>query len=326
MVRLDLNTLPFLNEAAVERVLRSARPSDFAKYPEPGLPRLTETIAHRVGLPPECVLVGNGSDEVLDLAFRALVSPGGSVGVISPSFGMFQHFAQACGVQLRPVAAREKLPVDALSTLCVDAYFLPSPNNPTGTAFVREDIEALIESIEAPLLLDEAYAEFARQDFRSLARPDGRVLVTRTFSKAYGLPGIRVGYALGDRDLIERMRRIRTPYNVSSWSERVALAALDDEGFVEKAVAFVEAQRSKLFRSLRATGWPVWPSRANFVFVGPLDRAVEIREALLARGVVVKFVEYPGGNGGGSLRITVGTDADHARLLEALDGVRAWLA
>jgi len=325
-VRLDLNTLPFLNEAAVERAFQTARLSDFARYPEPGLPRLTEALARRVGLPPECVLVGNGSDEVLDLAFRALVPPGGSVGVISPSFGMFQHFAQACRVELRPVAAREKLPVDVLSTLRVDAYFLPSPNNPTGIAFAREDIEALIESTEAPLVLDEAYAEFARQDFRCLARPEGRVLVTRTFSKAYGLPGIRVGYALGPRDLIDRMHRIRIPYNVSSWSERAALAALDDETFVEKAVAFVEAQRSKLFGSLRAAGWPVWPSRANFLFVGPLDRAAEIHKALLAQGVVVKFVDYPGGNGGGSLRITVGTDTDHARLLEALDEVRAWLA
>ncbi len=324
LIRLDLNALPFLNETAVERALGAAAPQDFAMYPESGVPRLTRAIAEYVGVPVESVLVGNGSDEILDLAMRALVPPGGSIGVIQPSFGMYDHFARACGLSLLRVPARDALPVDALAGLDADAYFLPSPNNPTGAAFAREAFQSLIDCVSVPVLIDEAYAEFARQDLRLLAGVGGRVLVTRTFSKAYGLPGIRVGYALGPQDLIERMRAIRMPYNLSSWSERAALAALEDDSFVERAVAFVEAQRPRLSASLRDAGWPVWPSQANFVLVGPLRRASEIRAALLDRGIVVKPIEWPGGEAGGCLRITIGTEEQNARLLDALKEVEGW--
>lgn len=323
-VRLDQNILPFLNEVAIRRALSRATPHDLADYPEPGTPRLIDAIARQLGLTVDRVLVGNGSDELLDLAMRALVPSGGSVGVLAPSFGMYDHFARACGISLKRAPARDEFPADALAAFDVDAYFVASPNNPTGAAFPRATVESFLGRVSVPVLLDEAYAEFAHQDFRALAIRHGHVIVTRTFSKAHGLPGIRVGYALGPKDLIARMGSIRMPYNLSAWSERAALTALEDGGFVDRAVAFVEAQRPKLAEALAAQGWPVWPSRANFVLLGPLRRAVEIREALTSRGVLVKPIDYPGGDAGGCLRITVGTDAQHARLFVALKEVAGW--
>jgi histidinol-phosphate aminotransferase len=231
---------------------------------------------------------------------------------------MYDHFARACRIDVERVPAREDLPVDDLARLEVDAYFLASPNNPTGAAFPRASVEALIDRVGVPVVLDEAYAEFARQDFRDLAGRDDRVVVTRTFSKAFGLPGARIGYLLGPPDLVRRIASIRMPYNVSSWSERAALAALEDGRFVEKAVAFVEAQRAKLEATLGAFGWPVWPSRANFLLAGPFPRAGELQGEMRRRGVLVKLIDYPGGDAGGCLRITVGTDAQHDRLIGAL--------
>ena len=316
--RLDLNVAPFLNEAAVERALRGSRPWDLAMYPEPGVPRLEAAIATSGGVSSDEVLVGNGSDEILDLAMRALVPRGGSLGVVEPSFGMYDHFVRANGIALGRARIRDGLPVEALVSLRADAYFLPSPNNPTGTLFTREEISSFLDRVDAPVLLDEAYAEFARQDLRALARERGNVLVTRTFSKAYGLPGIRVGYVLGARELVARLRAIRMPYNVTSWSERAALEALADPGFVDRTVAYVERERDRLLGALREGGWPVWPSRASFLFVGPLRDGTRVREGLRSRGIVVKPVPWPGGDEGTSLRISVGTEDQNARLLDAL--------
>lgn len=316
--RLDLNVAPFLNEAAVERALRESRPWDLAMYPEPGVPRLEAAIAARAGVAAEEVLAGNGSDEILDLAMRALVPRGGFLGVVEPTFGMYDHFARASGIGVRRARIREGLPAEALASLRADAYFVPSPNNPTGTLFRPEEVASFLDRVDAPVLLDEAYAEFARQDLRSLARERGNVLVTRTFSKAYGLPGIRVGYALGPRDLVARLREIRMPYNLTSWSERAALEALADPGFVDRTVAYVERERDRLSASLREGGWPVWPSHASFLFVGPLPDGTRVRDGLRARGIVVKPVPWPGGDEGTSLRISVGTEEQNARLLDAL--------
>lgn len=320
-IRLDLNTTPFLNEAAVERAFRGATRRDLAGYPEPGVPRLEAAIAERVGVREEQVIAGNGSDEILDMAIRALVPQGGSIGVLDPSFGMYDHFARASRIALRRVRAREELPLDALAALRADAIFVSSPNNPTGVAFPRDALEALVNRVPVPVVIDEAYAEFARQDLRDLTGRRERVIVSRTFSKAYGLPGIRVGYAIGPRALIDRLRGIRMPYNVSAWSERVALAALEDDSFPQTAVAFVEAERPRLYNALRKAGWPVWPSEANFLFVGPFPAAADVWQGLRERGVCVKLVDWPGGADGQSFRITMGTEAQDDALLDALKEV-----
>ena len=321
LTRLDLNLAPFLNESAVNRALGSSRAEDFAMYPEVDLPRLRTALSNRLGVPPEALIIGCGSDELIDLAMRTLVPTGGSIGVLAPSFGIYDHAARACGLRVGRVPVQADLPVDALASLRADAYFLPSPNNPTGAAFPRSVFEDLLDRTAAPVIIDEAYAEFARQDLRPLARQRDNVLVLRTFSKAYGLPGIRIGYGLGRPPLVDRLRSVKMPYNVSSFSERVALAALEDSVFVEKVVSAVEAERSRVFRKLQTSGWPVWPSVANFHFVGPISNGAHVRDALRERGIAVKLVDWPGGREGSSLRIGIGTLAQDDRLLEALEKV-----
>jgi len=320
-VRLDLNTAPFLNEAAIRRAFETAKFEELATYPEKDAPLLTNQLAEVLGVPQEAVLVGNGSDEILDLAARALVPPGGSLGILHPSFSSYEHIANSNRLKIVRVTAGKQLPVSKLVSTHADCWFLASPNNPTGTALTQEDLESLLNQLQAPILIDEAYAEFANQDFRQIAADSSRVIVTRTFSKAYGLPGIRVGYAVAPPRVIAKLREIKMPYNISTISEQVALAAISDNSFVSRVVTTVLSQRQFLFEKLSNDGWPVWPSQANFLLVGPLRDAAGVQAALRKQGILVKLIDYPGENLGQSLRITIGTEAQNALLLEALGRV-----
>lgn len=317
-IRLDLNTAPFLNEAAIRAALESTDPAVLAQYPDPDAPLLTEALASRLKVPKEAILVGNGSDEILDLAVRVSVPRGRPVAVLLPSFSMYDHVARSNGVDLIRIPATDVLPIDALASSRAEALLLASPNNPTGAAFPREAFETLVDRVRAPVVIDEAYAEFARQDLRSLAASSDRVLVMRTFSKAFGLPGVRVGYAVGPPALLAKMRAIKMPYNVSTFGERAALAALAEPTFAERVVALVDAERPRVFEALKADGWPVWPSRANFLLVGPLRNAAGIQSGLSERGILVKLIEFPGGAAGPSLRITIGTREQNDVLAEAM--------
>ena len=325
-LRLDLNIAPILNEAAIRRAIEAAGSADLAMYPETEAPQLRAALSKRLGHPIEGIIVGCGSDEIIDLAMRTLVPRGGRIGVLDPSFSIYSHTARSCRVMVENVPTRSELPVAELAGLQADAYFLPSPNNPTGASFPKTAFEALLDRVDGPVVIDEAYAEFARQDLRPLARAYGNALVLRTFSKAYGLPGVRIGYGFGSVDLVERLRSIKMPYNTSSFGERAALAALDDPSYVERTVSLIEEERPQMVAALGAAGWPVWPSKANFLFLGPLGRSREIWTSLRNQGILVKLVEWPGGADGASLRVTIGTREQNQAFLEALREASAWSA
>jgi histidinol-phosphate aminotransferase len=317
-IRLDLNTAPVLNEPALARALQITKLSELVKYPEQDAPLLTAQLEGILGVQSGSVLVGNGSDEILDLAARALVPGGGTIGVVTPSFSMYDHIAESNGLKIKKIPMGRELPVDSLVSLSADALFLASPNNPTGTIITQDSVNQLLSSTQIPILIDEAYAEFAHQDFRPIAAKSSCLIVTRTFSKAYGLPGIRVGYGVGSPSLLSKLRRIKMPYNVSGFSEQAALAALSDNTFVPRIVRMVESQRDRVLESLKSAGWPASPSHANFLLVGPLPDASRIQIVLRDHGILVKLVDYPGAGEGQSLRITIGTDAQNDLLLKAL--------
>ncbi len=320
-IRLDLNTAPFLNEGALHRALETMKPDELIIYPEKNAPLLTNRLAKLIGVPSEAVLVGNGSDEILELAARAMIPRGGSLGVLNPSFSLYDDIANSNGFKIVKVAAERELPVRKIVSTVTDCWFIASPNNPTAAAFGKERFEKLLDQLQVPILIDEAYAEFANQDFRLLAANSDRAIVTRTFSKAYGLPGIRVGYAVGQPDLIAKLRTIKLPYNLSTISERVALAAITDNSFVPRIISLILSQRQFLFERLSADGWPVWPSQANFFLVGPLSNAAKVQAKLQEQGILVKLIDYPGGDVGQSIRITIGTEVQNSLLLDALGKV-----
>jgi histidinol-phosphate aminotransferase len=249
------------------------------------------------------VVTGCGSDDVLDSAIRAFAEPGDRVAHPEPSFAMVPIFARMNALEPVAVPLTPSFDLDAEAMLATEArvIYLCSPNNPTGNALSRAAIERVVERAPGVVILDEAYAEFAGANCLDLLARSERLLVVRTMSKAFGLAGLRVGYAAGAPTLAAAVEKSRGPYKVHALAERAALAALTDDAslrWVRDRVAEVRENRARLVTELAAMGYETVPSDANFVLIS-MDGAARVGAALRERGVAAR----PFGIG---LRVTVG--------------------
>ena len=293
-----------------------------SRYPTSGAAELARVIAHYAGVTPEMVVVGCGSDDVIDSAFRAFGVPGARVAYIEPTFSMVPVFA--CTNGLVPVGVTGGDDLDrvlrSLRDARADIVYLCSPNNPTGSALSREFIERVLHELDALVILDEAYGEFTDAPGLELARASDRLLVTRTFSKAFGLAGMRVGYGIACAPVAGAVARARGPYKVGGVAEEVALGAMrDDLQWMRHHALLAVAERRWLERQLAGRGLAAMTSEANFLLV-PSTRAPELAAALRTRGIGVRaFSALPGI--GDALRITAGPRPMMEALTVALDEV-----
>jgi len=332
-------------------VVRSADPEDLLRYPAVYADRLKTAIARRYGVPEEAVATGCGSDDLLDSAFRASGEAGDGVAYVPPTFSMVEIFARMNALEARPVldedvdpsaepglgplpspealvaaAAGEVDGVPAGGSGGGGLVYICRPNNPTGELQPRTWVEAVIEEGEARgdrapvILLDEAYADYAPDDFLEVAVRSRRVLVVRTLSKLYGLAGLRVGFAVGAPEVIREVEKSRGPYKVNRVAEAAAVAALEDrEGWIPGIRAATLEGRARLAFELAARGYTPLPSSANFILV-PVDDAVFVTASLRQEGVAVR--PFPGLPGlGDAIRVSVGPAAELDRFLLALDRV-----
>lgn len=304
--------------------LRALDAEAVTRYPTLYTAPLKEALAHRLGVAPEMLVTGCGSDDLLDCAFRAFAEPDMVVAAPVPSFAMVPLFAR--GNALRyvgvPEDAAHQPDLDALLAARPRILYLCTPNNPTGVPVARALLERAVAEAPGLVVVDEAYAEFAGTSAVELLARADNLLVVRTCSKAYGLAGLRVGYAVGAPSVVLEVERARGPYKVSAPAERAALAAVrDDAAWVDEHVALAVAVRERLAVALRARGLSPLPSGANFVCV-PVPGAVAVGQALRARGVAVRpFEGLP--HVGDALRISVGPWEQMESLLGALDAVLA---
>jgi len=295
-----------------------------SRYPRIYASELKEALAAYVGVSADRIVTGCGSDDVIDAALRAVADPGESMAHLEPTFPTAITFAQMN--RLVPIAvpltAAYDANVDALLATGARVIYLCSPNNPTGTVVARDSLERLVAQAPGIVIVDEAYAEYAGVSVVDLVQSSTRLLVLRTMSKAFGLAGVRVGYAIGAPDLVADVEKSRGPYKVSVVAERAALTALaDDIAWVRARVAETIANRGQLVTRLAALGLPALPSAANFLFV-PTARAVPLERALWARGVGVRL--YRGLQGfGDAIRMTVGPWVLMAALIQALEEAMA---
>ena len=295
----------------------------YNRYPDPRQLRVKEKVSTLKGLPVDNIFLGNGSDEAIDLLFRIFCVPGQDNAVaIVPSYGMYAVAADINDVTLRSVPLGPDFSLPAADLLAAaDAHtrllFLCSPNNPSGNAFAREDLLALVDAFPGVVVLDEAYADFsAKGSLRAevLRRPN--LVVLQTFSKAFGLAGLRLGMAFADARIIGWMNRVKYPYNISQATQELALKAL--EASRDQEVAEIVAQRERLsaalpgFRCIRR----VWPSDANFLLVQTGD-ADALYAHLLQDKIIVRNRSRVRGCDG-CLRLTVGTPQENDRLLQSL--------
>jgi histidinol-phosphate aminotransferase len=306
-VDLSDNTNLFGISLSVERVLREAPPAAITRYPSLYAGELKGALARYVGVRAEEIVTGCGSDDVLDAAIRAFTEPGDRITFPEPSFAMIPIFARMNGLEPVPVPLTPEHDFDARRMLANEArvIYLCSPNNPTGTRAHRATIERLIAGATGIVILDEAYAEFDGPGLIGTAPRTARLLVTRTLSKAFGLAGLRIGYAAGAAALVAEVEKSRGPYKVNALAERAALAALGGGmDWVQEHIREVLRNRARFMAALRALGFEPLPSEANFVLV-PVRDATAISTRMRAQGVAVR--PFPGLPGiGDSLRITIG--------------------
>ncbi len=318
-VDLSDNTNLFGVPPAAERAVRQAALASFTRYPAVYANELKRELARYVGVAPEQVVTGCGSDDVLDSALRAFAEPGERLAFPEPSFAMMPLFSRMNGLEPVAVPLRPdfSLDVDALVRTEAKVIYVCSPNNPTGHTAARGELERLLERAPGVVLLDEAYAEFADDTWVAEAPNRERLVVVRTLSKAFGLAGLRVGYAVGPEPLVVEVEKSRGPYKVSAVAERAALAALEgDIGWVRARVAEVRENRVRLARALTSRGFAPLPSSANFVLV-PVPDAKGLTRALRERGVAVRPFEGLCGVGD-AIRVSVGPWPMLERFLDAL--------
>ncbi len=293
------------------------------RYPDPRQKALKARVSALKGLPVANIFLGNGSDEAIDLMYRIFCTPGkDNALVIAPSYGMYTVAAGINDIQLRsiPLGPDFSLPEAAIRE-ATDAYtkllFLCSPNNPSGNAFDPAQLERLIAGFPGIVVLDEAYADFsAKGSLRARVCQYRNLVVLQTFSKAFGMAGIRLGMAFADAYVIELMNRVKYPYNISQPAQDAAWKALGSTP--EEEVAEIVRERERLADRLPAFPFvhKVWPSDANFLLVR-VDDADALYGFLLEQGIIVRNRSRVKGCEG-CLRITVGTPAENEKLLTSL--------
>ena len=296
----------------------------YNRYPDPRQKVLKARVSALKGLPVENIFLGNGSDEAIDLMFRIFCTPGQDNAVaIVPSYGMYAVSADINDVAVKGVLLNPdfSLPVQALldaADVHTKLLFLCSPNNPSGNAFSREEILELIRRFPGVVVLDEAYADFSpKGSLREKVLEYPNLVVLQTFSKAYGMAGLRLGMAFADAYVIDLMNRVKYPYNISQATQEIVLKALEQPR--DREIAELVAQRDRLTAALpqRSCILRLWPSDANFLLVQVAD-ADGLYAHLLQDGIIVRNRSRVPGCAG-CLRLTIGTPEENDRLLQSLD-------
>jgi len=308
--RIDIsdNTNLYGIPPAAERAYREAAVSTLTRYPQLYAQQLKAALASYAEVSVAEVVTGCGSDDVLDSAIRAFADPGETLAVCDPTFAMVPIFAQMNGLKTVKVPLTRTFDIDpdGLAGTGARVVYVCSPNNPTGTLASRRSIERLLEKAQGIVVLDEAYAEFSQQEaFLKIAPSYDRLLVVRTLSKAFGLAGLRIGYAVGPAGLVAEVEKSRGPYKVSGSAERVATVALtEDRPWVDEKIADVIQNRERLAQELRQMGLSPIPSFSNFLLV-PVRDAQGLAKLMRQEGVAIRpFPELQGI--GDAVRISVG--------------------
>jgi histidinol-phosphate aminotransferase len=299
------------------------------RYPDSHAYYLKEDLARHLGISPQQLILGNGSDEVLDLLVRALVPPGGEVVSTTHTFLMYDLLTQAVGGIFRPVPLKD-LRVDLTAvaqavTPQTRLVLLNNPNNPTGTAFRRQEWEDFLAAIPTTVtvVLDEAYIDFADDpgvpsclDYLTEDRP---LVGLRTFSKAYGLAGLRIGYGFGPSELMDYLNRLRMPFNVNRLAQVAARAALKDTDFLAQTREVVLTGKDLIYRGLTRLGLTFIPTQTNFVLIRVPKAGQEVYQAMLREGVIIRAMDSYGFPD--YIRVNMGLPAENRRFLEALQKV-----
>ena len=323
IVKLASNENP-LGMSPKARAAVDAAMASLERYPDDF--ELKNALAQRTGLPMERVVLGNGSNDVLDLVARVFLAPGRSAIFAQHAFAVYPLATLSAGAELIAVPAKDfGHDLDAMRAAIrpdTRLIWIANPNNPTGTFLPYPELEAFLHAVPADVVvvLDEAYNEYIppaeRVDTTDWLARFPNLVITRTFSKIYGLAGLRVGYALASSEIADLMNRVRQPFNCNNLAIAGAAAALEDEAFVDRSYALNRAGMEQIVCGLKRLGYAHIPSHGNFLAFNAGD-AVALNQNLLKQGVIVRPIAGYGMPEW--LRVTIGSETENARFLEALE-------
>jgi len=314
---------------ANENSFGSPLPENFNRYPDPLQLDLKDAISKIKGVPIENTFLGNGSDEAIDLLYRCFCNPGkDNVIILPPTYGMYEVSANINDVEIRKVnlLPNFQLDLDGIAEAIDEntkLIFICSPNNPTGNSIVRTDIETVLANFKGLVVIDEAYINFAKQHtFIQELTEYPHLVILQTFSKAWGLAGLRLGMAFASRTVIDIMNKVKAPYNISQSTQDLALAALQNVGQVNEWIKITVAERELLSKDLLELPQvkKVYPSDANFV-LAEVEDATGTYDALVNQGIIIRDRSKVT-LCDGCLRITVGTPQENTILLSALKSLK----
>ncbi|MDE0575884.1 MAG: histidinol-phosphate transaminase [Opitutales bacterium] len=329
VIKLNTNENPYPPSPYVVAAINDEI-SKLRLYPNPTSLPLREAIADLHDLEPNQVLVGNGSDDILNLCARCFADHDHPVGMTSPSYSLYSVLASLQHAPLVEVPFGDEFGLDLSDLLACEAnlFFLTTPNAPSGTAFANDFLSAFHDGFPGILVADEAYADFAPHNAVGLLADCPRLIITRTLSKSYGLAGLRVGYALGDSGLIEVLNKAREVYNVDRLAQAAAIASIRDQSYFQDTTGKIKSTRKNTLDDFRSRNWKTYESAANFLFTEPRTMSgevgLEVAENLFCHlkqnGILVRH--FPNHSLTSSfLRISIGQEDEMIMLKETL---RKW--
>lgn len=325
-VKLNQNESPFDLPANMKQELwQEFQERAWNRYPSFGNQPLLQSLADKLGLEPDSLLVGNGSNELLQCLVSATLCTGKRALAVTPTFAIYDQLVRVAGAELLQVRLTDDWifpEAEIIETIVrenVDLCILCVPNSPTGSALDGESLAEILDAAPGLVLVDEAYCEFSQNDNLSLLGSHPNLILTRTFSKALGLAGLRIGYMISSPELITEINKAKLPYNLNIFSELVAMKLLEAPDLVAQNVERILAERQRVMETVNAIdGAAALPSDTNFFMLETHLLAGELFERLLSRGVLVRDISKYDARLANKVRVTIGKPAENERFLAAL--------
>ena len=322
-IKLNTNENPYPASPAVVRAVEETLRQGLQKYPDPMAEPFRRRAAEVLGIQPDWILCGNGSDDVLTIATRAFVGQGQLLRLPYPSYVLYKTLAQIQGARGEEIPFRPDWSLAegfAAGGEDLRLVFLPNPNSPSGTVVPPEEILELAERLPCPILVDEAYADFAERNCLELVARSEKILVSRSLSKSYALAGLRFGYVVARPPIIEQLAKVKDSYNCDSLSIAAATAAIGDQQWLAENRAKILATRRRLTVRMRELGFTTVDSQANFTWNTHTQQPVKpLFDGLKRERILVRYMDYP--RWGDGLRISVGTDRQIDACLGCLEAM-----
>ena len=321
-IKLNTNENPYSASPAVARAIAASLERGLARYPDPMATAFRRRAAELYGVEPDWILAGNGSDDLLTIVTRAFVGQGDLLRLPYPSYILYRTLAQLQGARPEEVLFGRDWSLGdefAAATAGLRLAFLPNPNSPSGTVLSPQRVLDLAERLPCPLIVDEAYADFADSNCLELVRRSDKIIITRSLSKSYALAGLRFGFLIAQPQIVEQLIKVKDSYNCDALSIAGATAAIDDQAWLVSTRNKIVATRSRLTAGMRELGFAAVDSQANFVWAPHPNIPVKpLYERLKTSQVLVRYMNYAGWGDG--LRISVGSDDQIDACLGLLKG------